>query len=200
MDYGLNQHVNLGSTDAPMEKPLKTIARDKLLLKADEKFNDITMGGIIVPTISMRNNRLKEYEVVDIGYTAKEKLKIDKGVRVSADVLARYYDSFPYSVIRWDSIICLRDENHKPHPLPGFAMFEVIKPQDETKGGVIVVTDIQARMKCIEVNALGWEEYADLITPGKVYLQEDVECDLICEDTKTYAFYRINTVHFEAEF
>lgn len=200
MEHGLDQHVNIGSTDAPMETPLKSIGRDKLLLKADEKFNDITMGGIIVPNISMRNNRLKEYEVVKIGEIAKAKLGIDAGCRVSADVLARYYDSFPYSVIRWDSIVCLRDEKHAPHPLPGFAMFEVIKPGEEKEGGVLLLTQLQPRMKCLEVNCKGWEEYKDLIEPGKFFLPEKCISDYIQEGRTVYSFVHLKDVHLQADF
>ena len=200
MEHGLAQHVNIGTTDAAMERPLARVASDKLLLRADTPYNDMKMGGVIIPNISMRNNRLKEYEVVKIGDRAKKKLGIDAGVRVSADVLARYYDSFPYSVIRWDSIVCLRDADHQPHPLPGFAMFEVVKPGEEKEGGVVVLTQLQPRMKCLETNCEGWEEYRDMIVPGKFYLPEKCVSDYIQEGSRVISFVRLVDVHLQADF
>lgn len=166
----------VGRSDGEYTKKIKIISKNKVALKAFEVRSDRKIGGIYTVEEYEKNCRLNQYEITDIGSEAKKHTGLDVGDIVCADQLARFYDTHPMSVIRYDSIIFKLKEydSDEIYPLNGTAFVKPDKLKEEVTGGVIKLTDLLPIGTITHINTNGINK-CDLKIGDKVLLTSNFD-------------------------
>lgn len=135
---------SVGKSDGEYSDTLKVVSKDKVILRAREANKEMIKGGIYIPSEIDINNRLHKYEIVDIAPNAAESTGLKVGDIIMADMLARYYDTFPISVITYDNIICKCKDYDSTDiiPLNNQVLVELEKAKEDDQRGVIILTDL----------------------------------------------------------
>lgn len=133
----------VGRSDGIYEKSIRIVSKDKVALRALSIRTERIVGGIFIREEADKNCRLNKYEITSIGSKAKEETGLDVGDIVCADALARYYDTYPMSVIKYDSIVFRTDkDDNEIHPLNNMCFVTPDKPIEENRKGIVVLTDL----------------------------------------------------------
>lgn len=187
------QITTVGMSDGIYNEKIRITSKSKVALRAFKKNNEHIVGGIFIREEAEMNNRMNKYEITSIGSEAKEVCGLEVGDIVYADALARYYDTFPVSVIRYDSIIFKQDkeDENKIYPLNGMCFVKPDKPIEENKHGIIVLTDLLPTGKIVSINANGLKKCD--IKIGDVVLLTN-KCDCITFKGNKFYIYKIKDI------
>lgn len=162
----------VGQSDGIYEKELRIVSKDKVALRAFVKNTERIIGGIYLLEKYDINTRMNKYEITDIGTNAAEQTGLKVGDIVCADALARYYDTFPVSVIKYDSIILRVSQDEKTiYPLKDMVIVELDKLEESNKDGVVVLTDLLPVGTVTHINVDG--KKSDLKVGDKVLITTD---------------------------
>ena len=147
----------VGRSDGEYHKKLRIVGKDKVALHADQIRTERIQGGIFLLEKYDINCRTNKYQITDLGSRAKEETGLQVGDYVCADQLARFYDTFPVSVIKFDSIIFkFKDkDSDEIEPLNGMVFVKPDKPKEEDIGGFIKLTDLLPVGTITHINATG---------------------------------------------
>ena len=160
----------VGQSDGIYEKNIRIVSKDKVALRALVKRTERIVGGIYIREEADKNYRLNKYEITSIGINAKKETGLDIGDIVCADALARYYDTYPMSVIKYDSIIFKTDkDDNEIHPLNNMCFVTLEKPVEENRSGIIVLTDLLPVGIITKINITN-DKYCNLKVGDKVLL------------------------------
>lgn len=145
---------SVGKSDGEYVNNLKVVSKDKVVLKAREANKEMIKGGIYIPSEVDINNRLHKYEIADIAPNAAEVTGLKLGDIILADMLARYYDTFPISVIKYDNIICKCKDYDSTDilPLNNQVLVEFDKTKEDEQKGIVVLTDLLPVGTIIDIN------------------------------------------------
>lgn len=135
---------SVGKSDGEYNNTLKVVSNNKVILKAQTANQERTIEGIFIPSSTDQNSRLHKYEVIDIAENAKAFTGLNVGDIILADMLARYYDTFPISVITYENIVCrCKDwDSFDIIPLNNQVFVELDKVVEDNRNGVVVLTDL----------------------------------------------------------
>lgn len=166
----------VGQSDGIYDKKIKIISKDKVALKAYQIRTERIVGGIYLLEKFDINCRTNKYEITDIGAKASKETGLVIGDVICADQLARYYDTFPVSVIKYDSIIFkfADKDSEEIFPLNGMAFVKPDKPVEENVNGIIKLTDLLPVGTIIKINTNGIKK-CDIKIGDKVLLTNN--CD-----------------------
>jgi co-chaperonin GroES (HSP10) len=135
---------------------------------------------------------MNKYEITDIGTNAAKQTGLKVGDIVCADQLARYYDTFPVSVIKYDSIIFKTDKDETfIEPLKGMVFVSMDKLEEDVQGGVLVLTDLLPVGTITHINVDGIN-MCDLKVGDKVLLSND--CDNVIYRGKKILIYKYENI------
>lgn len=177
----------IGQTDGLYDENIRIVSKNKVALRAFTKNTERIQGGIILLEKYDINTRMNKYEITDIGKEAIEETGLKIGDIVCADQLARFYDTFPVSVIKYDSIVFKTDKDDSfIEPLKGWLFVELNTPKEENHNGIIKLTDLLPIGTITHINTNGINN-CDLNIGDKVLLNND--CDVIVyKGKKIYAY------------
>lgn len=178
----------VGRSDGIYEKPIRIVSKDKVALYALTLRTERIVGGIYIREEADKNCRLNKYEITSIGSKAKQETGLNVGDIVCADALARYYDTYPMSVIRYDSIIFRTNKDDNDiQPLNNTCFVIPDKPAEENQKGIIVLTDLLPVGTITKINITS-DKYCDLKVGDKVLLT--TKNDKITYKGETFYIYR----------
>lgn len=182
----MDEVQTVGQTDGVYEKELRIVAKDKVALRAFVKNTERIIGGIFLLEKYDINTRMNKYEITDIGTNAAEQTGLKIGDIVCADALARYYDTFPVSVIKYDNIILRisKDEN-EIFALKDTVIVVLDKLEEANKDGIVVLTDLLPVGTITHINVD--DKKCDLKVGDKVLLTTDTDV-VVYKGKKMYVF------------
>lgn len=183
----------VGRSDGIYEKSIRIVSKDKVALRALNLRTERIVGGIYIREEADKNYRLNKYEITSIGSKAKEETGLDVGDIVCADALARYYDTYPMSVIKYDSIIFKTDKDDKCIlPLNDMCFITPDKPIEEIRNGIVILTDLLPVGTITKINITN-DKLCNLKVGDKVLLT--TKSDKITYKGETfYIFKNVNIV------
>lgn len=190
----LNRTIEtVGRSDGEYDQKIRIVAKDKVALRAFQIKTERKAGNIILLEKFDINCRTNKYEITSIGTRAKEETGLDVGDVICADQLARYYDTFPVSVIKYDSIIFkFKDkDSDEIMPLKGMLFVTPDKPKEEDIGGFIKLTDLLPVGTVTHINSTGLKK-CDIKIGDKVLLTNT--CDNVYYRSKQFFIYKIKDV------
>ena len=183
---------SVGHSDGEFDKKLRIVSKDKVALRAFEVCVERIVGGIFMLEKYDINTRMNKYEMTDIGTNAAKQTGLKVGDIVCADQLARYYDTFPVSVIKYDSIIFKTDKDETfIEPLKGMVFVSMDKLEEDVQGGVLVLTDLLPVGTITHINVDGIN-MCDLKVGDKVLLSND--CDNVIYRGKKILIYKYENI------
>jgi len=176
----------VGQMDGVFDEKIRVGSKDKAVLRAFVKNTERIVGGIYLLEKFDINMRMNKYEITSIGTEASEKTGLKAGDVVCADALARYYDTFPVSVIKYDSIIFKTDKDDTfIEPLIGQAFVELDELKEDNKNGIVVMTDLLPVGTITHINVDS--KKCDLKVGDKVLITSDNDV-VIYKGKKFYIF------------
>jgi len=183
----------VGRSDGEYDKKIRIVAKDKVALRAFEIRTERMSGGIYLLEKFDINCRTNKYEITSIGSRAKEETGLDVGDIICADQLARYYDTFPVSVLKYDSIIFKFKDKDSDEilPLNGVLFVTPDKPKEEDIAGFIKLTDLLPVGTVTHINSTGIKK-CDIKIGAKVLLTNN--CDNVYYKGKQMFIYKIKDV------
>ena len=144
----------VGRSGGEYNRKLKCVGWDKVILEAETANTERVVNGLILPSSIDKNERLHPYKITDVTSIIAERLGICVGDVVLVDMLARYYDTFPVSVVASDSIICKcsPEDVNDIHPLNNQMFVEQDITEEKVVNGFQILTDIVATGTIKEFN------------------------------------------------
>lgn len=125
---------------------LKCASVNKVILAAKSANSDRIVNGLILPSSIDKNERLHVYQITDISKYASEQTGVVVGDFVLVDMLARFYDTFPVSVVSVENIVCKCSNYEMDNIQPlNNQIFVEQEPVSETDiSGLKILTDLTA--------------------------------------------------------
>ena len=186
----------VGQNDGVFDKKLRIVSKDKVALRAFVKNTERIIGGIYLLEKFDINTRMNKYEITDIGSNAMEKTGLKIGDIVCADALARYYDTFPVSVIKYDNIIFKINKGEtKIYPLKDMIIVTLDKLTEDNKDGIVVLTDLLPVGTITHTNVS--KKKCDLKVGDKVLITD--ECDVVVYKGQKMYIFKYNDVVAKVE-
>ena len=139
----MDEVQTVGQRDGIFDENIRIVAKDKVALRAFVKNRERQTGGIYLLEKFDINTRMNKYEITSVGSEVTEKTGLKVGDIVCADALARFYDTFPVSVIKYENIIYKIDmDETNIYPLKDQMFVELEDLKEDNKQGIIVLTDL----------------------------------------------------------
>ena len=140
-----------------------TCGNDFVAVKIIENCENLQIGNIYLPQTTEQNSRLAFCQVQSVGKTSSEKLGIKEGDFVMIDRLSTFGHTAPIACLKYDSVICLTNEDKSDFfPLKDMLFVEPEDKDDVAKVGNIFMLNPQDKLnlgKITKMNLEKSEEY-----------------------------------------
>jgi co-chaperonin GroES (HSP10) len=193
----MDEAQTVGQRDGMFDKKLRIVSKDKVALRAFVKNTERIIGGIYLLEKFDINMRMNKYEITDIGTKAAEETGLKIGDIVCADALARFYDTFPVSVIKYENIIFRTNKSDtKIYPLRNMVIVELDKLVEDNKNGIVVMTDLLPVGTITHIN-VDKNKKCQLKVGDKILITN--ECDLVVYKGKKLYIFKYNDIVAKVE-
>lgn len=144
-------------TNIKFEKKL-TCGPDFVAVTILENGEEQRYGNIVLPDSYQANGRLAFVKVEDVGSNAKEKLGIDAGQYVMIDRLATFAHTAPTAALKYDSVICIANEDKSDFfPLKDTMFVEKDEKDDVSNVGGIYVQNYADKLNTGKIVKIGFD-------------------------------------------
>lgn len=110
--------------------------------------DELEIGGIVLPTSFRDNDRLAHAKILDVGVKAADEYGIKVGDYVMIDRLATFGHTQPKATLRYNSVICLTNENRSDFSPLKNMIFVIDNEEPDVKniGGVFVTSSYDSKL------------------------------------------------------
>ena len=131
---------------------------DFVAVKIIENCDDLKIGNIYIPSTSEQNTRLAFCQVQSIGKNAASKIGCNVGDHVMIDRLATYGHTSPIACLKYDSVICLTNEDKSDFfPLKDMMFVEPDEKEDITNVNGVFIPNYADKLNLGVITKIGFE-------------------------------------------
>jgi len=121
---------------------------DFIAVEIIDNAEELKYGNIFLPSSTGSNARLAFCQIKDIGQNAAEKTGCKTGDYVMIDRLSTFSHTAPIATLKYDSLICLANENGNEYfPLKDMMFVEPEDKDDITNVNGIYVQDFEGKLR-----------------------------------------------------
>lgn len=132
---------------------------DFVAVKIIENCDELKIGSIYIPQSSQQNTRLAFCQIESIGKNAMEKTGCKVGNYVMIDRLATFGHTLPVACLKYDSVICLANEDKTNFfPLKDMLFVEPDDKDDVTNVDGIYMMNYAEKLNLGTIKKIGFEK------------------------------------------